>query len=53
MTLLLAVLARIRIDALLGAIASSMADLLAVDALNGGCHGLALGLLLLAMLGRC
>jgi hypothetical protein len=49
-TLLFAVLAGVRVDSLLGAIASTMTDLLAVDALNPGLRGLTLSLLLLAML---
>jgi hypothetical protein len=53
MTLLLAVLTGVRVDALLGTITGTMTDLLAVYALNLGLRGLTLGLLLLAMLLTC
>lgn len=50
MTLLLAVLAGMRVDTFLGAIASTMTDLLAINALDGRLCDFALGLFLLAVL---
>lgn len=50
MTLLLTVLASVWVDALLGTVTSSVADFLTVHALGLGLCGLALSLLLLAML---
>jgi hypothetical protein len=51
--LLLAVLAGVRVDALLRTVASTVTDLLAVDAGDLGLVVLALGLLLLAVLLIC
>lgn len=50
MTFLFTVSAGERVDALLGTIAGTVTNFLAVDALDLGLHVLALGLLLFAML---
>ena len=51
--LLLAVLARVGVDALLGAVAGTVTNLLAVDARDLGLVALTLRLLLLAVLFKC